>query len=206
MPVTLRATPWVFKDTSRNETRLVFPDGLDSFSSHMDTVPDRCFSTKQTLLAMAGLAVLVTLVYLPVHSFGFLHYDDDLYVLNNPQVSAGLSPTGITWAVTSVHGGYWAPALWLSYMLDVTLFGSDPTGFHVVNLLFHAVNVALLFRLLLDLTNRSGLSLAAAAIWAVHPINVGSRRIEPRPHSVGQIVFETKQHHRSDGGHPVFDV
>jgi len=76
------------------------------------------------------LAAGVAAVYVRVAGFDFLDYDDPFYVTRNPQVLAGLSCDGIKWAFTTMHAGNWFPLVWLSLMLDKTLFGSGPTGFH----------------------------------------------------------------------------
>ena len=57
-------------------------------------------------------------------------------------------------------------------MLDVQIFGLDPAAHHVVNLVIHVVNVILLFSLLAGTTLQPWPSALAAALFAVHPLNV----------------------------------
>src|SRR5258706_8122497 len=59
-------------------------------------------------------------------------------------------------------------------MTDVSLCGMRAGAHHAVNALFHAVNAALLFLFLDTTTRRRAPSLAAAALFAVHPLNVES--------------------------------
>lgn len=59
-------------------------------------------------------------------------------------------------------------------MVDVSLFGMKPAGFHLENLLFHAVTVLLLFQGLYGATHRLWPSAIVAALFGLHPINVES--------------------------------
>ena len=121
------------------------------------------------------LAAAVTLVYLPVARHPFIDIDDREYVSENPVVRGGLSGAGVAWAFGSVgYAHNWHPLTWLSHMADVTLFGVNPAGHHVINLLFHAANTLLLFQLLRRLTGVLWPAAAAAALFGVHPLHVES--------------------------------
>lgn len=101
--------------------------------------------------------------------------DDQTYVTGNPHVQEGLSWSTIRWAFTSTEtAAYWHPVTWLSHALDCQLFGLNPAGHHIHNVLIHALNVVLLFLLLAWMTGRVGASLLVAALFAVHPLNVES--------------------------------
>jgi tetratricopeptide (TPR) repeat protein len=139
---------------------------------------------------IALLLVLTTLlVYLPATRSRFVNYDDDDYVTSNPIVKKGLTGAGIQWAFTTWHASNWHPLTWLSHMTDCELFGLNPAAHHFVSVLFHAVNAALLFVLLLRLTSlRPEKENAAparqatmlwpcafiAALFAWHPLHVES--------------------------------
>ena len=120
------------------------------------------------------LALTTLLVYLPVTHCGFLNYDDDDYVTNNHDVQNGLTLAGVKWAFTTVHASNWHPLTWLSHMADCELFGLNPGAHHLVNALFHAANAALLFLLLLRLTNTLWPAAFVAALFAWHPLHVES--------------------------------
>jgi protein O-mannosyl-transferase len=121
------------------------------------------------------LLVLATLaLYNPVSRHPFVNYDDDRYVTDNAQVRAGLHWRTVRWAFTSYDEANWHPLTWLSHALDCQLFGLNPAGHHYVNLLLHAANVMLLFWILWRATGCSGRSLAVAALFALHPVNVES--------------------------------
>lgn len=119
--------------------------------------------------------VLFTLIaYWNVQYNQLISYDEVKYLIENEMVRGGLSFTSFRWALTAVYDANWFPLTWLSHMLDVTLFGMDPRGHHLVNVLFHCANALLLFLLLARLTRRLWHSAAVALLFAVHPLHVES--------------------------------
>ncbi|MFN7935030.1 MAG: tetratricopeptide repeat protein [Bryobacteraceae bacterium] len=114
------------------------------------------------------------LVFSPVRNNDFVDYDDGAYIHHNPPVRGGLSVDGIVWAWTTVRYFYWQPLTWISHMLDVSLFGLDPGPHHIVNLILHSLNGAVLFFALWRLTDRMWPALFAAAVHTLHPLRVES--------------------------------
>jgi protein O-mannosyl-transferase len=127
-----------------------------------------------TLLVCLILILAVFTVYGPSLYYGFGPLDDDEYVTANPQVLAGLTLNGLTWAFSFHGAGYWHPLTWLSHMFDCELFGLNPLGHHLTNLLLHTANVLILFLVLMRLTGSLWKSAAVAALFALHPLNVES--------------------------------
>ena len=125
------------------------------------------------LLALALAAVAVA-VFWPATEYDFLNFDDDRYVAGNVAVRNGLTAPGIRWAFTSVYEAWWLPLLWLSYMADTTLWGQEPFGYHLGNILWHALNAALLFWVLFRMTGARWRSALVAALFALHPLRVES--------------------------------
>ena len=129
---------------------------------------------RESLICLALLA-LVAAVYQEAARLGFIgSLDDNLYVVQNARVRAGLTASTFTWALTAFDAANWHPLTWLSHALDVELFGVAPAGHHLVSVALHAGNALLLFLLLHRLTGLSLRSAAVAALFAVHPINVES--------------------------------
>jgi tetratricopeptide (TPR) repeat protein len=121
------------------------------------------------------LLVLVTAaLYAPVRHLPFTSYDDPVYVTGNDHVKNGFHGETIKWAMTTYDAANWHPVTWFSHMLDYRLFKDRAGGHHETNLLLHAVNVALLFWVLLRATGRAGPSLMVAALFALHPVNTES--------------------------------
>jgi Tfp pilus assembly protein PilF len=137
--------------------------------------PDLFQLPQQRRLILCLLLALATLaLYNPVTRAPFLNYDDVAYVTDNPHVRAGLTWNTFTWAFRTSQDSDWKPLTWLSHALDCQIFGVHPAGHHSVNLLFHAANVVLLFLILQSATGMAWRSLAVAALFALHPINVES--------------------------------
>src|ERR1700683_3843052 len=112
--------------------------------------------------------------YATLNSAGFVNYDDDLYVTDNPVVRSGLTGRGIAWALTATEASNWHPLTWLSLELDDQIHGLNPWGFHFTNLLLHALNVVLLYGVWRRMTGRTWPSAIVAALFAVHPLHVES--------------------------------
>ncbi len=129
-------------------------------------------SRAQNILLSLALILGTVLVYLPVHGFAFFSLDDRFYVLDNVHIHDGLNWTTIRWAFTSFDHANWIPLSFLSHALDYQMFGPDPAGHHDVNVLFHALNAAILFWVLKRATGYAGRSFMVAALFALHPLNV----------------------------------
>jgi tetratricopeptide (TPR) repeat protein len=104
----------------------------------------------------------------------FTNYDDPYYVTKNVHVQNGITFEGVGWAFTTIYFANWHPLTWLSHMLDVQLFGLNPKGHHVTNLLFHIANTLLLFFVLHRMTRSPWQSAFVSALFALHPLHVES--------------------------------
>ena len=120
------------------------------------------------------LAMLTLTVYGQVKDHAFIDFDDYEYITENPHVRTGLKGENIVWAFTSYHSNNWHPLTWISHMLDVQIFGLNPGGHHLVNVLFHIANALLLLIVFQRLTGALGPSAFAAALFALHPLHVES--------------------------------
>jgi len=129
---------------------------------------------REALLLSLGLVLCTLAVYAQVLGFGFVQYDDQAYVTENPRVLSGLSREGLAWAMTTFAAENWHPLTWLSLMLDVEIGGASPQVFHLTNLLLHISNTLLLFFVLAALTGAAARSAFVAAVFAVHPLHVES--------------------------------
>lgn len=120
------------------------------------------------------LGILTACTFVRVLWADFLSYDDPFYVTANPLVLGGLSWKSLTGAWTSFDCANWHPGTWISLMLDYQLFGLQPWGFHLTNLLLHVANTLLLFTLLRRLSLDWSPALFVAAVFGVHPLHVES--------------------------------
>jgi tetratricopeptide (TPR) repeat protein len=127
-------------------------------------------------LVALGLVLLTCGAYgrIWVEDYQFVNADDDRFVTENPYVRNGLTVEGIRWAMTTFHAADWFPLTWLSLQVDAQLYGLNPRGFHITNLVLHALNAVLVFLVLQRLTGARWRSAIVAAFFAVHPLRVES--------------------------------
>jgi len=120
------------------------------------------------LLAL-GLLVLTLVVYLPATEGGFI-WDDDYYVERNSTLGVvdGLYRIWFEFGATQDY----YPLTFTTYWLEWWFWGTHPFGYHLVNILLHAFNGILLWRLL-DRLRVPG-AFFAAVLFAVHPVHVES--------------------------------
>ncbi len=127
-----------------------------------------------SLLISIALTAATFAVYAQVINHAFVDFDDEEYIVANPHVRTGLSKANIIWAFTSSHSNNWHPLTWISHMTDAELFGLNPAGHHLVNVLLHIINSLLLFLLLTRMTGALWRSAFVAALFALHPLHVES--------------------------------
>lgn len=129
-------------------------------------------SCSRPTLPACLLLALVFLAYLPALDAGFV-FDDGMYLTENARMG---SAEGLRRIWTEVIGGSYQhqyyPLTSSAFWLQHQLWGERPLGYHLVNVLLHAANAVLLWRLL----RRLGVpgSWLVAAIFGVHPLNVQS--------------------------------
>jgi tetratricopeptide (TPR) repeat protein len=128
----------------------------------------------RTALICGALAIVTFAAFWQVLFYGFTNLDDDLYVTENPDVQGGLSRQSIVWAFRAPHQAFWHPLTMLSHMLDCELFGLNPHGHHLTNILLHIANTLLLFIVLNRMTGGFWKSAFVAAAFALHPLHVES--------------------------------
>lgn len=120
------------------------------------------------------LTVVTAALYWPITGYDFIGLDDDQYVYENPWVRSGLGWPTIKWAFTSTFAANWHPLTWISHLLDYSIYGLSADGPHFTNLILHALNVILLFAVLVRLTGLTWPSVMVAALFAWHPLHVES--------------------------------
>ncbi|HSR09862.1 MAG TPA: tetratricopeptide repeat protein [Thermodesulfobacteriota bacterium] len=125
--------------------------------------------------ALVLLVALTLIVYWQSTGFDFQRYhDDEHYVTANPQVLGGLNGSSVRWAFFSSHAANWHPLTWISHMVDVDVYGMNPSGHHATNIFFHLANTLLLFLVLNRMTSEFRKSAFVAAVFALHPLHVES--------------------------------
>lgn len=135
-------------------------------------------------LIFLALFFFVAVVYWAALDNGFVDWDDNHYVLDNPLIRS-LAPENLYRMLTTLEPIYWQPLTWLSHAIDYRLFGLSASGHHLVSILLHGVNAFLAFLLIYNLVGRVQPDLVgrnafllicawAALLFAVHPLRVES--------------------------------
>jgi tetratricopeptide (TPR) repeat protein len=117
----------------------------------------------------ALIVLLVFLAYLPALRGGFI-WDDDVYVTENTTLHDGEGLQQIWFKVGAVPQYY--PMVHTTFWLEYHLWGLNPVGYHLINVLLHATAAILLWQLLLYLRIRG--AWLAAVLFALHPVGVES--------------------------------
>ncbi len=129
---------------------------------------------RQNFAVCVFLVLLVAAVFGQTARFGFVNYDDDKYVYENPVVEKGLTLQGAVWALKYGEIGHWHPLTWLTHMADCQAYGLWAGGHHLTNVALHAAAAVLLFLGLRDMTGKLWRSAFVAAVFAIHPLRAES--------------------------------
>jgi tetratricopeptide (TPR) repeat protein len=120
------------------------------------------------VLAVPVLVILTFLTYLPALRNGFI-WDDNDHFTENPAMTR---PDGLQKIWSSLTVSRYYPLTLTSFWVQRRLWGLNPLAYHAVNIGLHALNAVLVLLLLRRLKVPG--AWAAAALWAVHPVNVES--------------------------------
>jgi Flp pilus assembly protein TadD len=113
----------------------------------------------------------------------FVRWDDHVNLIENPHFR-GLGLRQLAWMMTTTLMGHYIPLTWLTFGLDYVLWGMQPAGYHLTNLVLHAANAALFYwvakRLMRaaapaasEIALRAGAAVAAL-FFALHPLRAES--------------------------------
>ncbi len=134
-----------------------------------DVQSPRANFIRSGILGCLAIALLTAIAYSPIIHCGFI-WDDDDYVTNNLMLRS-LDGLIRIWTDPGATPQYY-PFVHTSFWIEYQLWGLEPLGYHVVNILLHIANACLLWRVLSSL----GIPGAwlVAALFAVHPVHVES--------------------------------
>ncbi len=128
--------------------------------------------TRGNLLLAAGVVVLAAVCYLPAVLWGGLIWDDRIWS-RSPAVLQWSGLRDIWFAPWLIEGeGHYWPLVYSTLWLEHKIWGLAPAGYHAVNVALHAANTVWLWRILERLAAPG--ALAAACVFAVHPLHVES--------------------------------
>jgi protein O-mannosyl-transferase len=128
----------------------------------------------RVLLVYLAIAAITWAVFGQTLGHDFINYDDQNYVYENREVSAGITWHGLVAAFTQPHAQNWHPLTTISHMIDCQVFGLNPAGHHLGNVLLHTAGALLLFSVLNGMTGAIWRSAFVAAVFAIHPLRAES--------------------------------
>ncbi|MBU0986452.1 MAG: tetratricopeptide repeat protein [Proteobacteria bacterium] len=132
------------------------------------------------IVVLLGLAVFAC--YLPTLNNGFIWDDNYNFIENNNY--RGLSLSHLYWMFTTFHDANYHPLTWLSLGFDFVLWGMNPAGYHLTNIVLHVINTISFYFLIIALLQRTAAINSAGSIgvpagavfgalfFAVHPLRV----------------------------------
>ena len=127
---------------------------------------------QETFLLALALLLLTAVAYWPAFFAGFIWDDNIFYDSEHVRDWSGIADIWFNLGSIGSESHYW-PMLYTTFWLEHKLWGGfNPAGFHFTNILLHAINGVLLWRLLL----RLGIPGAwlITAFFLVHPLRVES--------------------------------
>jgi len=132
---------------------------------------NKIWPNKPILFSLLLISVITLSVYSPVFHGGFLNWDDDRYVMDNPAIR-NLSPESIGHIFSSTTLNSYNPLVILSFAVEYKFSGLNPATFHVVNLIIHLINSLFVFWLIFLVSKNNLVSLFTALLFSVHPLHV----------------------------------
>jgi protein O-mannosyl-transferase len=130
-------------------------------------------------LILAGIIILTIIIYSDSLKNEFTNFDDDNIITNNKNIQ-DLSISGIVKMFSSYYVNTYLPLTILIWSLIYHFFSFNPIGYHSVNLLFHVLNIMIVYLFIYKLTSshifnyRIQVSALVACLFAIHPMNTES--------------------------------
>ena len=161
---------------------------------------------QSSVLVLLGLTV-----FWPSVHFDFVNWDDPAYLEHNELIK-GWSWQNLKGIATETVTRNYAPLTIFSFLVEHTLWGLNPAGYHFTNIALHTINAVLVFLLVRRLTASSFVGWITAALFLVHPVQIESvvwissrkgllcsmfmlgamlarMKPEPTPHDEGRYIF-----------------
>ncbi len=131
---------------------------MDKLSSHNELRPE------------VSLFLITLLTFIHVTANDFINFDDSSYAIHKNPLIKEFSWQTLKLVFTQSTAGFYDPIYILSNYLDYLIWGLNPAGFHIDNLIIHAANALLVFKIVFRLTQNIGLAWLAGCFFGIHPI------------------------------------
>ena len=127
---------------------------------------------RRRILLLISLA-LTGLVFLPSLLNGFVGLDDPGYLLANPTVKT-VTLENVKTMLTQPFVGTYLPITMFSYMVEYQLFGLEPFGYHLTNLVLHLLCTVLVFLITERLVGHTVVAFVTSTLFGIHTLHVES--------------------------------
>ncbi len=148
-------------------------NSINSKSSKLTKVGD--FDNKYLVIFSAGIILfLIWFIYRSAIINGFLNWDDDFYITQNPDITI-LGMKEIIHFFSSFFMGNYHPLTMTSFMFEYSLFKSNPSGYHTVSVILHLINTLLVFLFIFKFcSNKLFPAVVISLFFGLHPMHVES--------------------------------
>lgn len=128
-------------------------------------------SGKSLVYRLVFITVLLLAVYGNTLNHGFVWDDADI-IVDNPQLEKLRNIPFMFLSEDRIEGttGYYRPMTYVSFAIDRAIWGLNPVGFNITNLLLHILAALLFYQVIAEFFKNENLALAAALIFSLHPI------------------------------------
>lgn len=125
------------------------------------------------LLYIVVIIMVTIIANYPCLLNGFVNWDDDFLIIGNSDIK-GINLKNLISITTTTYISNWHPLTMLSYMIDYTIFGFTPFGFHLTNFVLHILNTVFVFIFIQKLAGNYLISFVTAILFGIHPMHVES--------------------------------
>lgn len=130
---------------------------------------------QEKVIALALLLLPVLIAYWPVLSYDFVNWDDPYYVYKNDTIAKLNGKTIRTlFSTQTIVMGNWHPLTMISLAVDRAIWGLNPAGYHLTNLLLHLLNGVLAALLAWQLFRQKWTALLTGMAFGLHPLHIES--------------------------------
>ncbi len=122
---------------------------------------------------LALLAVITFAVYARSLFLGYTRLDDSIFIVENEKYNEDAGNIVVSFQrglFNPTKDAYYRPLFLVDFILESRLFGVEPAGYHLTNLLFHILSVILLYLFLRRLKIPPEDSFFLSLLFAVHPV------------------------------------
>lgn len=136
--------------------------------------PAAAVSRKTRLIFAALILILVLVAYSSAFSNDFI-WDDEFLIRDNIAIRSFGNIAKIFKTYLAASSGnlnnFYRPIQELSYMIDMAVWKNNPFGYHLTNVLLHAIAALCVYLLSMRILGNASAAFITAALFGIHPIN-----------------------------------